>query len=210
MRANSSALAGIGSLGHWGLFFLSACTRHASGHCVHVLTRGHPRIYWQPSSRGCLRVLGPILRAIIHEPAVKAHKRTQSLSCDSRTTRSAFRPRRARSAPSTPPLNVNKNASSHRGLTQNMRLKANIRCLTHVSPPDSAAMAVLDHTCDGFCSERGQAQRSRPAADQSGQNEVICKRAGTDTCVVLCASVVVRPHIKRDAKAKLQIPLLKA
>ena len=28
----------------------------------------------------------------------------------------------------------------------------------------------------------------------SMQNEVICRRAGTDTRVVLCAPVVVRPH----------------
>lgn len=30
------------------------------------------------------------------------------------------------------------------GLTQNTRLKANIRYLMHVSPPDSAAMVVLE------------------------------------------------------------------
>lgn len=34
-------------------------------------------------------------------------------------------------------------AASHGKLTQNMRLKANIKCLMHVSPPDSAAMVVL-------------------------------------------------------------------
>lgn len=80
-----------------------------------------------------------------------------------------------------------------------MRLKANIRCLMQVSPPDSAAMAVWNLRIPllpaGFV-ERGQAERSRgPAADRSEQNEVICRRAATDTCVVLCASVVVRPHI---------------
>lgn len=78
VRANSSALAGTGSLGHWGLFFLPACTRHASGHCVHVLTGGHPRIYWQPLAKAVCAPLGRFCiwdepRAIIHEAAVKAH-----------------------------------------------------------------------------------------------------------------------------------------
>lgn len=139
MRANSSALAGTGSLGHWGLFFLPACTLHASGHCVHVLTGGHPRIYHQlaeaacaPSGRFCI---WDESRAIIHEPAVKAHAHKAFPVIHAQ--RAAHM--RARSLPP-----VNNNVSSNGRLTQNMRLKANIRCLTHVSPPDSAAMAAFN------------------------------------------------------------------
>lgn len=70
----------------------------------------------------------------------------------------------------------------------------------HISPPDSAAMAVLEpwitllpvavtlFQTDGIIPEKTF------EITVSMQNEVICRRAGTDTRVVLCAPVVVRPH----------------
>lgn len=46
---------------------------------------------------------------------------------------------------------------------------------------------------DGFQNVDKPNSNGGPAADQCGQNEVICRRAGNAACVVLCASVVARP-----------------
>lgn len=139
VRANSSVLAGSGSIGHWGLFFLSACTRRASGHCVCVLTGGHPRIYWEQTEAVCALGASLHLGLLSRHHSRTCSKSARIQSCDSHARAAHIHHRQwTHFIP-----RVINTASSHGKLTQNMRLKANIKCLMHVSPPDSAAMVVL-------------------------------------------------------------------
>lgn len=50
-------------------------------------------------------------------------------------------------------------------LTQNTRLKANIRYLMHVSPPDSAAM-VVGHTSTATSNAREELLKNSPYAER--------------------------------------------
>lgn len=140
MRANSSVLAGSGSLGHWGLFFFpSALDAHRDTVFVCSLVAIPEYTRNQQTEAVCALGASLYLGLISRYHSRTCSKSARIQGCDSHTRAAHinhrqwiyFIPR------------VINSASSHGKLTQNMRLKANIKCLMHVSPPDSAAMVVL-------------------------------------------------------------------
>lgn len=87
-------------------------------------------------------------------------------------------------------------------LTQNTRLKANIRYLTHISPPDNAAMAApgaQNHTLRLLSPSRRLTTAQHTVCKKRLHNSLCRMRLfpdaqpATDSCVVLCASVLFRP-----------------
>lgn len=81
-------------------------------------------------------------------------------------------------------------------LTQNTRLKANIRYLMHISPPDSAAMAKL---------ERRITLQTERRIEKKSLSITLCRTrlladASALTRVVQCAPIVVRPHMAAQPK----------
>lgn len=122
-RARKLQPGGTGSLGHRGLFFLPA--RSPSTQTGTLCDRGHLRTYCehQEEIQSCLCVLGAIPLHLGRRLIYFIH---YHLSPTNRTHAYTTR------------------GSPRLKLTQNTRLKANIRYLMHVSPPDSAAMAGSD------------------------------------------------------------------